>query len=108
MTRIAVIDKEKCFPQKCGYTCIKVCPWNKPFTPFHRLVMWTMRNIPVARRFGIRGDDLMGYGKAEEEFKWWYDLEDVEGEWRIPSKSRQVDYYEAEASPPGDDKGSRG
>ncbi len=26
MTRIAVIDKEKCFPQKCGYTCIKVCP----------------------------------------------------------------------------------
>ncbi len=90
----------------CG-TCIKVCPWNKPVTPFHRLVMWTMRNIPVARRFGIRGDDLMGYGKAEEEFKWWYDLEDVEGEWRIPSKSRQVDYYEAEANPPGDNKGSR-
>jgi ATP-binding cassette subfamily E protein 1 len=26
MTRIAVIDKEKCFPQKCGYTCIKACP----------------------------------------------------------------------------------
>jgi len=26
MTRIAVIDKEKCFPQRCGYTCIKACP----------------------------------------------------------------------------------
>ena len=26
MTRIAVIDKEKCFPSKCGHTCIKVCP----------------------------------------------------------------------------------
>jgi ATP-binding cassette subfamily E protein 1 len=26
MARIAVIDREKCHPQKCGYTCIKVCP----------------------------------------------------------------------------------
>ena len=26
MTRIAVVDKKKCHPQKCGYVCIKVCP----------------------------------------------------------------------------------
>jgi ATP-binding cassette subfamily E protein 1 len=26
MTRIAVVDKEKCHPQKCGYVCINVCP----------------------------------------------------------------------------------
>ena len=89
----------------CG-TCIKVCPWNKPFTPFHRLVMWAMRNIPLARRLGIWGDDLMGYGKAEEKYKWWYDLEDVGGEWRIPSKNGRIDYYEAEKSP-SDANGSR-
>jgi ferredoxin len=79
----------------CG-TCIKVCPWNKPFTPFHRLVMWTMRNIPPARRLGIWGDDLMGYGKQEEAYKWWYDLEEVDGELRIPPRSRDIEFYEVE------------
>ena len=79
----------------CG-TCIKVCPWNKPFTPFHRFVMWSMRNIPLARRFGIWGDDLMGYGKPEEAYKWWYDLEEVDGELRIPPGSRGIEYYEVE------------
>jgi hypothetical protein len=34
--------------------------------------------------------------------------DELMGEWRIPSKSRQVDYYEAETNPPGDNKGSRG
>ncbi|MFH1487615.1 MAG: reductive dehalogenase, partial [Pseudomonadota bacterium] len=81
----------------CG-TCIKVCPWNKPFTPFHRFVMWTMRNIPLARRFGILGDDLMGYGRAEEACKWWYDLEEVNGVMQVPPKSRMVEFYEAEQS----------
>jgi reductive dehalogenase len=79
----------------CG-TCIKVCPWNKPFTPFHRSVMWTMRNLPMMRRFAIWGDDLMGYGKPEPAFKWWFDLEDVDGEIRVPPKSLGVDFYEAE------------
>jgi reductive dehalogenase len=79
----------------CG-TCIKVCPWNKPYTPFHRFVMWTMRKIPPARRLAIWGDDLMGYGKAEEKYKWWYDLEDVEGVWRVPPGDRDVEFYEPE------------
>jgi len=81
----------------CG-TCIKVCPWNKPFTPFHRLIMWTMRNVPFARRFGVWADDLLGYGKAEEQYKWWYDLEDVDGQMQIPPKSQDVEFYEAQAS----------
>jgi ferredoxin len=79
----------------CG-TCIKVCPWNKPFTPFHRFIMWTMRHVPPARRLGIWGDDLMGYGKAEEAFKWWFDREDVDGVLQVPPKSRLVEFYEAE------------
>jgi reductive dehalogenase len=81
----------------CG-TCIKVCPWNKPFTPFHRFVMWTMRNLPVVRRFAVWGDDVMGYGEAEPEYKWWFDLEEVDGKIRVPPKSAGVDFYEPEKS----------
>ena len=25
-TRIAIIDREKCIKEKCGYICMKVCP----------------------------------------------------------------------------------
>lgn len=74
----------------CG-TCIKVCPWNKPYTPFHRAVSWAMRNVPLARNFGIWGDDLMGYGKPDPKLKWWLDLEDVEGTLRVPNKKQNSD-----------------
>jgi reductive dehalogenase len=67
----------------CG-TCIKVCPWNKPYTMFHRAINWTMRNIPPARRLAAWGDDLLGYGKPKPEWKWWLDIEDVEGKLRVP------------------------
>ncbi len=63
----------------CG-VCINVCPWNKPYTPFHRFVEWTMRNVPIARRFAVWGDDIMGYGEPKLENKWWFDLEDVNGD----------------------------
>jgi hypothetical protein len=43
-----------------------------------------MRHIPVLRRFGIWGDDLLGYGKPDYKRKWWLDLEDVDGELRVP------------------------
>ena len=59
----------------CG-TCIKACPWNKPYTPFHRAVGWTMRHSGLARSLAIRGDDLMGYGKPHPEEQWWLDLEE--------------------------------
>ncbi len=81
------LDKQKCTTMRVGNqqgsgcgTCIKVCPWSKPYTPFHRAVNWTMRNVPMARRFGIWGDDLMGYGKADDTNKWWFDLEDELGD----------------------------
>jgi len=71
----------------CG-TCLKVCPFNKPFTPFHRMVRWSVTNIPMLRRFAVWGDDLLGYGKPHPENQWWLDLEDVEGVLRIPSQFR--------------------
>jgi ferredoxin len=70
----------------CG-TCIKSCPWNKPFTPFHRSVAWTMRNIPLSRRLGIWCDTLMGFHKPNPNKKWWLDLERISGQFVIPEKS---------------------
>ena len=84
-------DMIKCTKQRVGNktgagcgVCICVCPWNKPYTPFHRLMMWTMRNIPPARRFAVWGDELLGYDKPKLENKWWFDLEDVEGTLQVP------------------------
>ena len=85
-------DVEKCTAMRVGNqkgsgcgTCIKACPWSKPFTPFHRAVNWTMRNIPAARRLAIWGDDVLGYGKPDPDRKWWLDLEDVDGVLTVPS-----------------------
>ena len=86
------LDVEKCSSGRIGNkvgascgVCITVCPWNKPFTPFHRFVGWMMRNVPVARRFAIWGDDLMGYGIPKLENKWWLDLEEVDCVLRVPA-----------------------
>lgn len=69
----------------CG-TCIKVCPWNKPYTPFHRTINWTMRKVPAARKLGIMMDDWFGYGKPNYQHKWWLDLERVNGVLQKPRK----------------------
>ena len=81
------IDVKKCTAMRVGNqhgsgcgTCVKVCPWSKPYTPFHRAINWTMRNIKFARKFGIWGDDLLGYGKADNKNRWWFDLEDKNGD----------------------------
>jgi len=46
-----------------------------------------MRNIPLARRFAVWGDELLGYDKPKLGKKWWFDLEDIDGELRIPAYS---------------------
>ena len=89
-------DVEKCTRGRVGNikgsgcgVCVAVCPWNKPFTPFHRFIQWTMRNIPPARRFAVWGDDLLGYGQPNTKNKWWLDLEDVDGKLTIPTQAGQ-------------------
>jgi reductive dehalogenase len=76
----------------CG-TCIKVCPWNKPYTPFHRAINWTMRNISPLRRAGIWADDVFGYGKPNENQKWWLDLEQVDGVLQVPQRSKSNNLF---------------
>jgi 3-chloro-4-hydroxyphenylacetate reductive dehalogenase len=43
-------------------------------------VNWTMRHVGPARKLGILGDDLLGYGKPDYRNKWWFDLEDEAGD----------------------------
>ena len=76
----------------CG-TCIKVCPWNKPYTPFHRTVNWSMRKFPALRKIGIWADDLFGYGKPNYDQKWWLDLERVNGVLQVPTKEKGKQLY---------------
>ena len=92
------IDIEKCTKMRMGNrngagcgTCIKVCPWNKPYTPFHRAVGWAIRNSSFARSIAIRGDDLVGYGKPDYSKKWWFDLADLKGDGilQIPGKGEK-------------------
>lgn len=71
----------------CG-TCIKVCPWNKPFTLFHRTINWSMRHMPPLRKAGIWADDVFGYGKPKDSQKWWLDLERVNGVLEVPRHSK--------------------
>ena len=50
---------------------------------------------------GEAGDKTSGAHKGlkdkpELEYKWWFDLEDVDGQLRVPPKSQGVDFYEAQ------------
>lgn len=69
----------------CG-VCIKVCPWNKPYTLLHRAVGWTMTKSGMARSLAIKGDDFMGYGKPHPDKQWWFDLEKVDKVLVTPKK----------------------
>lgn len=87
------VDVQKCTGMRVGNqhgsgcgTCLKVCPWNKPFTPFHRAINWSLRNIPLTRRFAIWADDVMGYGIPDPTRKWWLDLEEVNGTLTVPQR----------------------
>ena len=94
-------DIEKCTTMRVGNkrgsgcgTCIKACPWNKPYTPFHRAVGWAMRHSGLARSLAIRGDDLMGYGKPHPDRQWWFDLEEVNGVMQVPKGSKGANYWD--------------
>jgi len=91
-----ILDVEKCTSMRVGNqhgcgcgTCIKVCPWNKPNTRLHRMVNWTVRNIPISRGLVIKADDLLGYGEPKSEWKWWLDLEDVDGVLQVASERKK-------------------
>jgi reductive dehalogenase len=73
----------------CG-RCIKVCPWNKPKGWPHDLIRWMVQHAPFWDKFIIKMDDVWGYGKQDTRYKWWFDLEEVDGVIQIPRKSQTV------------------
>jgi len=71
----------------CG-NCIKVCPWNKADTWYHRASVHAAQRSAFLSRLLIRLDDLLGYGKPVAKDKWWFDLEHADGKLVVP-KSRK-------------------
>jgi reductive dehalogenase len=71
----------------CG-RCIKVCPWNKPKGWTHSMVRWFIKSAPLLDKFFIKMDDVFGYGKQDLCYKWWFDLEEIDGVIQIPRKSK--------------------
>lgn len=70
------VDAEKCFKfwsknHTCCGNCIRVCPFNKPDTLFHRMVKWQVKNFPQLDRFYKWTDSLCGYGKQIKAEDWW-------------------------------------
>lgn len=70
------VDAEKCFGfwaknNSCCGNCIRVCPFNKPDTWFHRTVRWHVTNLPQLTRFYKWLDDNLGYGKQIKPDDWW-------------------------------------
>ncbi|MFH1647754.1 MAG: reductive dehalogenase [Chloroflexota bacterium] len=72
----------------CG-RCIKVCPWNKPRGWTHDVVRWMAKNTPFMDRFLVRMDGAWGYGKPDRRYKWWFDLEDVDGVLKVPENNKE-------------------
>jgi epoxyqueuosine reductase len=62
------MDPIKCFSQwakfgtDCGI-CIRVCPWNKPNTLFHKAVRSTLARSERTRGAAIWADQVVGYGR---------------------------------------------
>ncbi len=72
----------------CG-NCIKVCPWNKPDTWYHRASIYAVQRSVLASRMLTWMDDLLGYGKPVSKDRWWFDLEYVDDRLVIPKKNRK-------------------
>ena len=52
-------------------TCISVCPYNKPYTRFHRTVRWLADHARWADPFYIMMDNLFGYGVPKKADGFW-------------------------------------
>ncbi len=70
-------DGEKCFKfwakknNTCCGNCIRVCPFNKPDTRFHRMVKWHVKNLPQFDNIYKWMDDVCGYDKQIDADDWW-------------------------------------
>ena len=69
----------------CG-RCIKVCPWNKPNGWTHDIARWMIKHTPFMDRPLIKMDNFRGYGRQDLNYKWWFDMEEIDGVLQTPQK----------------------
>lgn len=79
----------------CG-RCIKMCPWNKPSGWTHDAVRWSVKNLPALDRLIVKMDSIWGYGKQDTAYKWWFDLEEVDGVLQVPKRDAGRLYKETD------------
>ena len=70
------INAEKCRAYwgrvgKSCTNCISSCPYNKPYTRFHRTIRWLTDHASWANSFYVRMDNLFGYGKPKKADNFW-------------------------------------
>lgn len=82
----------------CG-RCMKVCPFNKPGLMQFRLALWLAIKVPASRKWLIKLDDWLDYGRRIPEWKWWLDLEWRDGRLQKPAKTNERD-LRPERKPP--------
>jgi len=63
----------------CG-RCIRVCPWTRPMTWLHNMVRWAVQRSGIARKIAIQASRAMKPEKVRLDDKWWFDLDESEGE----------------------------
>ena len=69
-------NPETCHINLYGYKkpcqiCISVCPFTKPYTPFHRLVRWFVDKVRWGNRFYVKMDYVFGYSKPHKANDFW-------------------------------------
>ncbi len=62
----------------CG-RCMVTCPYQSEGVLTNRIVLWAAVNLPFARKWIAKLDDMCGSGIINPIKKWWFDLEDVDG-----------------------------
>jgi len=70
------VDAEKCFRfwaknRGACTNCIRVCPFNKSDTRFHRFVKWHVKNLPQFDSFYLWMDKICGYGRMAKNGVFW-------------------------------------
>ncbi|MGB1250735.1 MAG: reductive dehalogenase [Candidatus Promineifilaceae bacterium] len=98
----------------CG-RCMKVCHFNKQGLMQHRVALWLAINVPASHKLLIWLDDALDYGQRVADWKWWIDLEWVDGrlvrpkktnkrnlrpERSAPTKTKNVTFYGINEAPP--------
>ncbi len=56
-------------------TCIRVCPFNKPWGIHHDFIRWIIRTQPWLNKFLLQIDTALGYGRKKAPDRFWGDSE---------------------------------